>query len=80
MALFVCGVALRKYNHSNLSPASRAASVEIFELLAVVAEDLVFLYMGASVWDADFREHLDWRFALCAICLLYTSPSPRDRG
>ena len=58
MALFVCGVALRKYNHSNLSPASRAASVELLELLAVVAEDLVFLYMGASVWDADFREQL----------------------
>ena len=33
---------------------------------------------GARVWDPEGREYIDFLSAYS--CLLYTSPSPRDRG
>ena len=46
MALFFNGILLSHYNSYNLSEISYITAEQIFATLAVVAETLVFLYMG----------------------------------
>jgi len=55
MALFFCGVILSHYNSYNLSRQSQIASDHIFKSLGVMAEYLVFLYMGMGFFTGRFR-------------------------
>ena len=51
MALFFNGILLSHYNSYNLSETSFITAEQIFATLATVAETLVFLYMGLSVFN-----------------------------
>ena len=35
---------------------------------------------GVYLWDVEGKKYFDFLSAYSAVCLLYTSPSPRDRG
>ncbi|GMH89682.1 hypothetical protein TL16_g11533, partial [Triparma laevis f. inornata] len=56
MALFFNGILLSHYNSYNLSEISYITAEQIFATLAVVAETLVFLYMGLSVFNGAFDQ------------------------
>ena len=45
-----------------------------------VRDQLAYISEAVAKGEIDFDDHEQWRsFALGALCLLYTSPSPRDR-
>ena len=58
--------------------ASRAKVREAFQRLEVEGLVEIEEYRGASVRDAGISEVR--QIYQCRACLLYTSPSPRDRG
>ncbi len=55
MAIFFQGILLSHYNSYNLSELSYVTAEQIFATLATVAETLVFLYMGLSVFTGAFN-------------------------
>ena len=57
MSLFFQGMVLSHYNSYNLSPTAHVASEHIFSTLATVAETVVFLYMGMSLFTARFSKY-----------------------
>mmetsp|Transcript_30409 Transcript_30409/g.35414 ORF Transcript_30409/g.35414 Transcript_30409/m.35414 type:complete len:563 (-) Transcript_30409:148-1836(-) len=66
MALFFNGIVLGHYNSYNLSEESRHSAEQIFATLATVAETIVFMYMGMTVFTSKF-EHWDIKFLLYAM-------------
>ncbi|GAX26663.1 solute carrier family 9 (sodium/hydrogen exchanger), member 8 [Fistulifera solaris] len=71
MSLFFQGMVLSHYNSYNLSPTAHVASEHIFSTLATVAETVVFLYMGMSLFTARFSKY-NVLFSLLALvfCLI----------
>lgn len=71
MSLFFQGMVLSHYNSYNLSPTAHVASEHIFSTLATVAETVVFLYMGMSLFTARFSKYNVF-FSLLALvfCLI----------
>lgn len=71
MSLFFQGMVLSHYNSYNLSPTAHVASEHIFSTLATLAETVVFLYMGMSLFTARFSKY-DVIFSLLALvfCLI----------
>lgn len=70
MALFFQGITLSHYNSYNLSNTALVASEQLFATLAVLAETVVFLYMGLDVVEKfQGTPWSDWWFAVVALVL-----------
>ena len=68
MALFFCGVMLSHYNSYNLSKHSQIASEHMFKALGVMAEFLVFLYMGMGFFTGRFKR---WNFVFILFATIF---------
>ena len=63
----------RQFDQKFSAPRSNPARINLFNLHRKAR--------GLSVNDSDIdHEGYEWGFVRSCICLLYTSPSPRDRG
>jgi len=70
MAILLCGITMSHYAHFNLSPLGQIAVQQIFRLLALIAETLVFLFLGMAVFNAphnfDIR-FISWSLLSCLV-------------
>jgi sodium/hydrogen exchanger 8 len=48
-----CGIFMSHYTYFNLSPISQITTQQSFKMIAFVAETIVFLYLGISVFCFD---------------------------
>eukprot|EP00794_Sanderia_malayensis_P004647 gene4647-5255_t len=70
MAILLCGLTMSHYTHFNLSPMTQISVQQVFRCLALIAETLVFLFLGMSIFSASHV--FDIRFIAFAIlvCLV----------
>ncbi|KAF4667011.1 Glutathione S-transferase A4 [Perkinsus chesapeaki] len=52
-AILFCGIFMRKYTWLNLSPEARNLAESIFELFAVLAEAVIFVFLGLAPFSFD---------------------------
>jgi len=60
MGILLCGITMSHYTHFNLSPMSQISVQQVFRCLALVAETLVFLFLGMSIFSS--QHEFDIRF------------------
>ena len=80
IGLFALGVVVHALCFKRL--AARAPNVDVFEARSLmVGFGLMFLVQNTAllIWGGDLRGY-EYLADPVQICLLYTSPSPRDRG
>ena len=53
MSLFFCGIALSRFNTSNLSRKTQVTSKSIFKALALLCDFFVYLYMGLGFFSGQ---------------------------
>ncbi|XP_065061807.1 sodium/hydrogen exchanger 8-like isoform X1 [Rhopilema esculentum] len=70
MAILLCGITMSHYTHFNLSPLSQISVQQVFRCLALIAETLVFLFLGMSIFSSEHE--FDIRFISFAMlaCLV----------
>lgn len=58
VAVLFCGITQAHYTYNNLSSESKARTRQLFEVLNFLAENFIFVYMGAAMFT--FPNHI-WR-------------------
>eukprot|EP00593_Proboscia_inermis_P006607 CAMPEP_0171323502 /NCGR_PEP_ID=MMETSP0816-20121228/115616_1 /TAXON_ID=420281 /ORGANISM="Proboscia inermis, Strain CCAP1064/1" /LENGTH=249 /DNA_ID=CAMNT_0011822227 /DNA_START=276 /DNA_END=1025 /DNA_ORIENTATION=+ len=68
MALFFHGIILSHYNWYNLSETGHITADQIFATLALISENIVFMYMGMGVFTGKFK---NWNIGFSALAFLF---------
>ncbi|XP_065669729.1 sodium/hydrogen exchanger 8 isoform X2 [Hydra vulgaris] len=70
MAILLCGITMSHYTHFNLSPLTQITVQQIFRLMALVTETIVFLYLGMAILNGphlfDIR-FISWSLFTCLL-------------
>lgn len=70
MAILLCGVTMSHYAHFNLSPLGQIAVQQIFRVLALIAETMVFLFLGMAVLNGPHNfeiKFISWSLLACLV-------------
>lgn len=67
LAILFCGLINSEYTHYNLSPFSQITEKQTFHMLAYVAENVLFMYLGLAIFS--FPHKFDF-WLICATILL----------
>ncbi|XP_066925073.1 sodium/hydrogen exchanger 8-like [Clytia hemisphaerica] len=70
MAILLCGITMSHYAHFNLSPMGQIAVQHVFRVLALVAETMVFLYLGMAVLNGTHQfeiRFISWSMLACLV-------------
>lgn len=70
MAILLCGITMSHYAHFNLSPMGQVAVQQVFRVLALIAETMVFLYLGMAVLNGNHQfeiKFICWSMFACLV-------------
>jgi len=68
VSVLFCGICMSQYAFSNLSDASQSLSVDVFSILALLTETLVFVYLGLALFT--FTANVDPGFIIMGIIII----------
>jgi len=71
VAIFFSGVMTSQYLAHNLSVAAQGALAHVLHMLAFLAENFVFIYLGLSVFTVSLEaSQFEWNFGLIALSMV----------
>jgi sodium/hydrogen exchanger 8 len=71
LAILFCGIINSEYTHYNLSPFSQITEQQTFHMLAYVAENVLFIYLGLAIFS--FPHQFDFWLIIATILLCLVS-------
>jgi sodium/hydrogen exchanger 8 len=72
VAIFFSGVMTSQYLAHNLSVAAQGALAHVLHMLAFLAENFVFIYLGLSVFTVSLEaSQFEWNFGLIALSMVW---------
>lgn len=71
LAILFCGIINSEYTHYNLSPFSQITEQQTFHMLAYVAENVLFIYIGLAIFS--FPHQFDFWLIVATILLCLVS-------
>eukprot|EP01103_Thecamoeba_quadrilineata_P014597 TRINITY_DN4393_c0_g1_i1.p1 TRINITY_DN4393_c0_g1~~TRINITY_DN4393_c0_g1_i1.p1 ORF type:complete len:502 (+),score=49.85 TRINITY_DN4393_c0_g1_i1:45-1508(+) len=70
VSILFCGILMRHYVYQNVSSISQVISENLFEMISMISETFIFLYLGLSIFSFKQEYDLGLIISCLIICLV----------